>query len=84
MRLLTVFDFLDTASVHFLCYLYLLIPHTRTQLLQITLKVVCSLPAGRNGGMVNIAGRHMKRMPDGWLHDEIINAYMWLLQVGVL
>jgi len=48
------------------------------------MKVVCSLPAGYNGSMVDIVGRQMERMPNGWLFDEIINAYMWLLQVNVL
>jgi len=46
-------------------------------------KVVCSLPSGANGSNVHILGKHMFRMRAGWLWDETINTYMWLLQVTV-
>jgi len=42
--------------------------------------VVCSLPSGIGGALVDILGKHMSRMPGGWLFDETINNYMWLLQ----
>ena len=44
--------------------------------------VVVALPAGARGVAVNILGKHICRMRTGaWLVDEVINAYMWLLQM---
>ena len=43
-------------------------------------QVVCSLPSGIGGALVDILGKHMARMQEGWFFDETINNYMWLLQ----
>jgi len=42
--------------------------------------VVVCLPAGIGGSSVDILGKHMGRMRGGWLFDESVNAYMWMLQ----
>ena len=43
-------------------------------------RVAASLPMGAGGDLVDILDFHMWRMRRGWLYDENINAYMWLLQ----
>lgn len=42
--------------------------------------VVVSLPSGAGRSLVPILGQHMHRMREGWLVDETINGYMFLLQ----
>ena len=41
---------------------------------------VCSLAAGVGGSKVTLLGKHFGRMREGWLFDESVNAYMFLLQ----
>lgn len=44
--------------------------------------VIFELPAAASGTRVSILGHHLHRMNDGqWLKDEVINSYMWLLQM---
>jgi len=43
-------------------------------------KVVVSLEAGAGRSLVDILGQHTFRLRDGWLVDEVINGYMFLLQ----
>jgi hypothetical protein len=45
-----------------------------------SLRVAVSLPAGAGGSTVPILDKHLYRHRDGWLFDESVNAYMWLLQ----
>ena len=45
--------------------------------------MVCSVTAGAGNSNIDILGKHMSRMPNGWLFDETINCYMRLLQVRV-
>ena len=45
-------------------------------------KVIFELPAAASGTRVSILGGYLHRMNDGqWLKDEVINSYMWLLQM---
>ena len=39
-----------------------------------------TLGSGHNGSEVPILERHMARLKSGWLHDEVINAFHFLLQ----
>jgi hypothetical protein len=44
--------------------------------------VVVELPGGAGESKVQVLGKHMHRMnPGQWLYDEVINMYMWLLQM---
>jgi hypothetical protein len=45
-----------------------------------SLVVAVSLPAGAGGHSVEILDKHLYRHRRGWLFDESVNAYMWLLQ----
>jgi hypothetical protein len=43
-------------------------------------RIVASSASGAGGSLVHVLDMHMWRMRCGWLYDECINAYMWLLQ----
>jgi Ulp1 family protease len=44
-------------------------------------RVVFNRPIGTDESKVALLGKHVCRLiPDGWLYDEAINMYMWLLQ----
>lgn len=43
--------------------------------------IECSLAVGAAGSSVDIFGKHFARLRAGWLFDEIVNAYFFLLQV---
>ena len=48
---------------------------------EVALRVVFNRPAGAAQSKVGLLGKHVCRLiPGGWLHDEVINMYMWLLQ----
>ena len=48
---------------------------------EVALQVVFNRPAGAAQSKVGLLGKHACRLiPGGWLHDEVINMYMWLLQ----
>ena len=48
---------------------------------EVALGVVFNRPAGAAKSKVKLLGKHVCRLiPGGWLHDEVINMYMWLLQ----
>ena len=48
---------------------------------EVALQVVFNRPAGAAQSKVGLLGMHVCRLiPGGWLHDEVINMYMWLLQ----
>lgn len=44
-------------------------------------QVVCALPSGIGGSIVDITGHHMSRMQAGWLIDETVNGFTYTLQV---
>jgi len=44
------------------------------------INLVCSLAAGVGMSKVILMGKHFGRMRNGWLFDESVNAYMFLLQ----
>ena len=47
---------------------------------EVALRVVFNRPAGAAESKVGLLGKHACRLiPGGWLHDEVINMYMWLL-----
>ena len=47
---------------------------------EVALQVVFNRPAGAAQSKVGLLGKHVCRLiPGGWLHDEVINMYMWLL-----
>ena len=48
---------------------------------EVALRVVFNRPAGAAQSKVGLLGMHVCRLiPGGWLHGEVINMYMWLLQ----
>lgn len=44
-------------------------------------QIVITAPAGAGGSNVDVLGKHTQRLRyEGWLFDEVVNVYMWLLQ----
>ena len=43
-------------------------------------EVVIVLTVGANGASLSILVKHMARMESGWLYDETVNAFLYLLR----